>query len=251
MPPRPLVSLEELIGSVLDRAPDSSDIDRLGVAVALSHELAALGDELVGHFVDAARQNGCSWAQIGQLLGVTRQAAQQRFVVGSQGGPRMFERFGDDARRVVDLAQEEAVRLGHDYLGTEHLVLGLLADGQGAAARALEALGVSAETVRARTKEIIGEGRCRVDQPVPFTPRSTKVLQLAVREAKRMGDDEVRTEHVLLGIVGEGQGVAAEILGELGADEQRVRLQLSALLGRPCPPGRIRSRRRRAFGLSK
>lgn len=242
------VSLEQLISSVMD-GPADSEMDRLGVAVALSHQLAALGDELVGHFVEAARQNGCSWTQIGQLLGVTRQAAQQRFV-SSQGGPRMFERFGRDARRVVDLAQDEALGLEHDYLGTEHLLLGLLAHGHGVAARTLEALGVSAGTIRARTKGIIGQGRCRPALPIPFTPRSKKVLQLAVNEAQRMGDDEVRPEHLLLGIVAEGQGVAAKILTELGADEQRVRLQLSAVLGRPCPPARIRRRPRRAFGVS-
>ena len=134
----------------------------------------------------------------------------------------MFERLGDDARGVVDLAQEEALGLNHNYLGTEHLLLGLLAQGQGAAARALETLGVSAEAARAHIEEIVGHGRCPAGHPIPFTPRSKKVLQLAVKEAERMGDDEVRTEHLLLGIVGEGQGVAAEILCELGADDQRV-----------------------------
>lgn len=161
----------------------------------------------------------------------------------------MFERFSGSARRVVELAQHEARALDHNYVGTEHLLLGLLAERQGVADQALRALGVSAEAIRARVTEIVGRGEPSAGGAIPFTPRSKRVLQLAVTEAKAMGDDEVGTEHLLLGLLQEGEGVAAETLADLGADDQRVRLQVSALLGRPCAPSR--RRRRRAFGRSR
>ena len=161
----------------------------------------------------------------------------------------MFERLGGPARRVVELAQHEARRLDHNYVGTEHLLLGLLAEGDGVAAHALDALGVTADAIRARVEEMIGRGECRPSGTVPFTPRSKKVLQLAGKEAAAMGDDEVGTEHLLLALVDEGEGVAARILADLGADDQRVRLQVSAVMGRPCAPSR--HRRRRAFGRSR
>ena len=162
----------------------------------------------------------------------------------------MFERFGSSARRVVELAQHEASGLDHNYLGTEHLLLGLIAESEGVAARALKALGVTAAAVRRRVEETIGRGPVPTGGPIPFTPRSKKVLQLAVDEAQAMGDGEVATEHVLLALVREGEGVAAEILAREGADEQVTRLQVSAILGRPCAPAG-RSRRRRAFGRSR
>jgi hypothetical protein len=142
----------------------------------------------------------------------------------------MFERFTDRARRSVVLAQEEAVRLGHNYIGTEHLLLGLVREETGVAAKALEALGISLEAVRARVEEIIGRGEGTTGGHIPFTPRAKKVLELALREALQLGHNYIGTEHVLLGLVREGEGVAAQVLVQLGAEKARVRQQVIQLL---------------------
>jgi ATP-dependent Clp protease ATP-binding subunit ClpA len=143
----------------------------------------------------------------------------------------MFERFTDRARRVVVLAQEEARLLNHNYIGTEHLLLGLAHEGQGVAATALESLGISLEAVRAQVKEIIGQGQSTPTGQVPFTPRAKKVLELSLRESQQLGHNYIGTEHILLGLVREGEGVAAQVLVRLGGDLSRVRQQVVQLLG--------------------
>jgi Clp amino terminal domain, pathogenicity island component len=147
-----------------------------------------------------------------------------------------FERFTDRARRTVTLAQDEARGLGHNYLGTEHLLLGLLAEGQGVAWRVLDHLGVSAATARAQVEAIIGRGYGTPAGPIPFTPRSKKVLELAGREAKRLCHNFVGTEHLLLGLVREGEGVAAQVLASLGADRARVVEETMQVLATSWPP---------------
>jgi hypothetical protein len=142
----------------------------------------------------------------------------------------MFERFTDRARRVVPLAQEEAKRLDHNYIGTEHLLLGLIREGEGVAAKALESLGISLDAVRQQVKEIIGRGQQAPSGHMPFTPRAKKVLELSLREALQLGHDYIGTEHLLLGLIREGDGVAAQVLIRLGADLNRVRQQIIALL---------------------
>jgi ATP-dependent Clp protease ATP-binding subunit ClpA len=142
----------------------------------------------------------------------------------------MFERFTDRARRVVVLAQEEARLLNHNYIGTEHLLLGLIHEGQGVAATSLESLGISLEAVRAEVEEIIGQGQSAPTGHIPFTPRSKKVLELSLREAKQLGHNYIGTEHILLGLVREGEGVAAQVLVKLGADLYRVRQQVMQVL---------------------
>jgi ATP-dependent Clp protease ATP-binding subunit ClpA len=142
----------------------------------------------------------------------------------------MFERFTDRARRVVVLAQEEARTLGHNYIGTEHILLGLIREGQGVAARALESLGVGLEVVRQQVEEIIGQGQGEQQGHIPFTPRAKKVLELSLREAQQLGHEYIGTEHILLGLIREGQGVAAQVLVKLGADLNRVRQQVIQLL---------------------
>jgi ATP-dependent Clp protease ATP-binding subunit ClpA len=142
----------------------------------------------------------------------------------------MFERFTDRARRVVVLAQEEARLLNHNYIGTEHLLLGLISEGQGVAAKALESLGISLEAVRAQVEEIIGQGQQAPTGHIPFTPRAKKVLELSLREAKQLGHNYIGTEHILLGLIREGEGVAAQVLVKLGADLSRARGQVIGLL---------------------
>ena len=142
----------------------------------------------------------------------------------------MFERFTDRARRVVVLAQEEARLLNHNYIGTEHILLGLIHEGEGVAAKALEQLGISLEAVRTQVEEIIGQGGSSPSGHIPFTPRAKKVLELSLREALQLGHNYIGTEHILLGLIREGEGVAAQVLVKLGADLSRVRQQVIQLL---------------------
>ncbi|MEV0649328.1 ATP-dependent Clp protease ATP-binding subunit [Phytomonospora sp. NPDC050363] len=142
----------------------------------------------------------------------------------------MFERFTDRARRVVVLAQEEARMLNHNYIGTEHILLGLIHEGEGVAAKALESLGISLEGVRQQVEEIIGQGQQAPSGHIPFTPRAKKVLELSLREALQLGHNYIGTEHILLGLIREGEGVAAQVLIKLGADLNRVRQQVLQLL---------------------
>ncbi|WP_313813044.1 ATP-dependent Clp protease ATP-binding subunit [Glutamicibacter sp.] len=142
----------------------------------------------------------------------------------------MFERFTDRARRVVVLAQEEARMLNHNYIGTEHLLLGLIHEGDGVAAKALESLNISLGAVREQVQEIIGKGQQAPSGHIPFTPRAKKVLELSLREALQLGHNYIGTEHILLGLIREGEGVAAQVLVKLGADLGRVRQQVIQLL---------------------
>jgi ATP-dependent Clp protease ATP-binding subunit ClpC len=166
-------------------------------------------------------------------------------------GPRredvivVFERFTDRARRVVVLAQEEARMLNHNYIGTEHILLGLIHEGEGVAAKALQSLGISLEGVRQQVEEIIGQGQQAPSGHIPFTPRAKKVLELSLREALQLGHNYIGTEHILLGLIREGESVAAQVLVKLGADLNRVRQVVIALLsghlenppaGEPAPP---------------
>ncbi len=148
-----------------------------------------------------------------------------------KGGERMFERFTDQARRVVTLAQEEARMLDHDYVGTEHVLLGLIRVDDGMAARALASLGISPTAVRQQVEEITGQGKKRAPAGhIPFTPRAKKVLELSLREALHLGDNYIGTEHILLGLIREGEGIAARVLVKLGADLSRVRQEVIRLV---------------------
>jgi len=164
----------------------------------------------------------------------------------------VFQRFSDRARRVVVLAQEEARMLNHNYIGTEHLLLGLIQEGEGVAAKALESMGISLEAVRNQVEEIIGRGSTAPTGHIPFTPRAKKVLELSLREALQLGHNYIGTEHILLGLIREGEGVAAQVLTKLGADLDRVRNQVVQLLtgasaasretshaGEPAPQGNL------------
>ena len=142
----------------------------------------------------------------------------------------MFERFTDGSRRVVVLAQDEARMLNHNYIGTEHILLGLIHEGGGVAARTLESLGIGLDAVRQQVEEIIGQGQQAPSGHIPFTPRAKKVLELSLRESLQLGHGYIGTEHILLGLLREGDGVAAQVLVKLGADLNRVRQQVIQLL---------------------
>ncbi|MCW2699708.1 MAG: ATP-dependent Clp protease ATP-binding subunit, partial [Blastococcus sp.] len=153
----------------------------------------------------------------------------------------MFERFTDRARRVVVLAQEEARMLNHNYIGTEHILLGLIHEGEGVAAKALESLGISLEGVRQQVEEIIGQGQQAPSGHIPFTPRAKKVLELSLREALQLGHNYIGTEHILLGLIHEGEGVAAKALESLGISLDAVREQVQEIIGQgqQAPSGHI------------
>jgi Clp amino terminal domain, pathogenicity island component len=149
----------------------------------------------------------------------------------------MFERFTDRARRVVVLAQEEARGLNHNFIGTEHLLLGLIHEGEGVAPMVLESLGVSLEAVRARVVEVAGRGEGSPVEQIPFTPRAKKVLELSLREALALSHNYIGTEHILLGLIREREGIAGQVLTEFGADHDEVREQVVRLLSGQAGPG--------------
>ena len=155
----------------------------------------------------------------------------------------MLERFTDRARRVVKLAEEEARMLNHNYIGTEHILLGLIREDEGVAAKALESLGISLQAVRQQVEEIIGQGQQVPFEVIPFTPQSKKVLELSLRESLQLGHSYIGTEHILLGLIREGDGVAAQVLVKLGADLNRVRQQVIQLIsGQQPQPGHLAPR---------
>jgi ATP-dependent Clp protease ATP-binding subunit ClpA len=161
----------------------------------------------------------------------------------------MFERFSDRARRVVVLAQEEARMLEHDYIGTEHILLGLIHEGEGIAARSLRALDIDLETVRGEIEALIGRGQQPVPGHIPFTPRAKKSLELALREMVHLGHDYIGTEHLLLGLIREGDGVAAQVLRQRGVELTRVRQEvIRQLHGHEGSAPRRRGRRERPSG---
>jgi ATP-dependent Clp protease ATP-binding subunit ClpC len=148
----------------------------------------------------------------------------------------MFERFTAQSRRAIVLAQEEARLLSHNYIGTEHLLLGLLADPESGAARALESLNITLEAVREQVREIIGEGAEQQSGHIPFTPRAKRVLELSLREALTLRSQSIGSEHLLLGIVAEGEGVAALILDRLGASHAAIKERVAEMAGQESDP---------------
>jgi hypothetical protein len=237
------VRVEDLVRSIQEDLPSGTTLDRLHAAVELADQANALGDGLVGHFVEAARSEGCSWAQIGSELGVSKQAAQQRFVTRPIAGltarlrpirlvdPRtsrrgFFSRFTAGAREVITAAQEEARQLGHDSVQPEHLFLALLRDTGGRPARALRALGIDAEPARTRLVEMIGPTDNESNDSPPFAPEAKKVLELSLREGLRSQAKEVAPEHILLGAVAHAEAAGAQVLATLGATPDAVRQAL-------------------------
>ncbi len=201
-----------------------------------------MGEELLDYWVQHARAAGCSWAQIGGSLGVTKQAAQQRHAAArgllgklkgrvAHAGGGLFTRFDPAARRVVVLAQEDARTLGHNFLGTEHLLLGLLAETDSVAATVLDTAGITRDGARAAVERIVGCGRGVPRSRIPFTPRAKQVLELSLRESRELGHHHIGTEHVLLGLLTEGGGVGTQVLTEGGVALGELRDAVLARLG--------------------
>lgn len=240
------LELDDLVRGIEDDVPSGSALDRLHAAVAVADQASALADRLVGHFVDAARGEGRSWAEIGAELGVSKQAAQQRFVgrpvdplaagvrpiplVGRSASRRgFFSRFTPEAREVITVAQDEARQLGHDAVRPDHLLLSVLHRPEGRPALALGALGIHAEVARRRIVDAIGSGAHASEGSPPFAPDSKRLLERALREGLRSEGRQVAVEHILLGALDEAGAPGAQLLVGLGATPEAVRQALRDL----------------------
>jgi Clp amino terminal domain, pathogenicity island component len=244
------VRLDDLISYV--KSQDGTALDHVSAAMRVSEHLGELADHLIGHFVDQARKAGASWTEIGQSMGVTKQAAQKRFVpkaaeltvppdeAGWQAvlteafRDHPFSRFTPRARNSIQAAAEEARERRHHRVTPEHIALGLLHEPEGLAVKAIEALGVPVESARAEVVAVLPPAT--VDEPVagpiPFTQGAKKDMTLAVRYALRLGHNYVGTEHILLGVLDDSVGTAGGALAGLGVTRERVEPWLVAEIQR-------------------
>ncbi|MBB5955784.1 hypothetical protein FHS29_002365 [Saccharothrix tamanrassetensis] len=207
------VQLTDLIVTVAQEHVDV--LNRLTAAVELSAQLDELGDHLIGHFVDEARRAGASWTDIGESIGVTKQAAQKRFVPKESPDLKpSFDRYTDRARRVVVLARHHA-RFS-ERIGTEHLLLGLMDESGGLGAKTIAKLEASEGTTRLATLNALDNTSRQRPEQQPFSAHCKKALELSVREALRLGHTFVGTEHILLGLLGEQDGTAAKAMAATG-----------------------------------
>ncbi len=235
--PRNPVRLDDLIEHVIDQHPDGDPLQHLADAVETSTHLGDVADHLIGHFVDQARRAGASWTEIGQHMGVSKQAAQKRFVPKETLADELdlptsglFTRFTPRARNVVEHARDEAQRLGHAQVRSEHLILGLLGEPEGLAAKAVEALGAPGDQVREAVVAILGPGEDAAPKRLRFTRGAKKSLQLALREALHLGHNYIGTEHILLGLLRNEGELGSEVLIGLGVTHDRTEETVLAAL---------------------
>lgn len=234
-PAAPPVRLDDLIDFIKHQHPGADPLLDLEHAMSIADHLGEVADHLIGHFVDQARRAGASWTDIGRHMGVSKQAAQKRFVPKlpedfdlSTAG---FDRFTGRARNAVKAAQEEARQARHGAIAPEHLVLGLLHEPEGIAARAFTALGAAPEAVRAAVTTPGTEKR-PLRGHLPLTAATKKVLQLTLREALRLGHNFIGTEHLLLGVLSDDQEPAAQALTALGVRHEAAERWITAELAR-------------------
>lgn len=227
-----LPNLDQLAATVVADAKSSDPLEQLAAAARARNELDDLSDALLGRFVEQARSAGCSWSQIGGALGVTKQAAQQRHTTDDSVARRLLARvssrqgcgFTPRARSSVAQAQSAAQQLCQNYIGTEHLLLGLFGEPEGVAARVLARFGVTKQDIEAAVKEKIGVGSAAfVVVDLPLTPRAVKVLKHTQREARALGHNYVGTEHILLALTTEDEGLAARLLAAEGLQHAEAR----------------------------
>ncbi|MFK4068336.1 Clp protease N-terminal domain-containing protein [Streptomyces sp. NPDC029674] len=222
--PPPPVRLDDLIEAIKKVHTDA--LDQLSDAVIAADQLGDIADHLIGHFVDQARRSGASWTDIGRSMGVTRQAAQKRFVPKKPGEPsdldpsQGFSRFTERAKKTLMAAHEEAKTARHAEIRTEHLLLGLLSEPESVAARSIVALGVSLDDVRVAAVEALPAPAAEVPALVPYDAESRKVLELTFREALRLGHNHVGTEHLLLALLEQEDGTGP--LSGLGIEKTAV-----------------------------
>ena len=209
----PAPTLQELIDGVRADSPGDEALFQLSQASKTVCDLEQLSDALLGHFVDQCRRNGHSWSEISGALGVSKQAAHKRFTFDAPSS----ERFTERARTALGHSEREAHRLGHGFVGTEHILLALVSVADGLAARVLDEAGISKSMVEENVLSLIKRGSASEEGTLPLTPRAKAVLRRAVEEALRLGHNYVGTEHLLLGLVGDEESVAAKVLLELRA----------------------------------
>lgn len=235
------VRLDDLIEAIKKVHTDT--LEQLSGAVVAAEHLGDVADHLIGHFVDQARRSGASWTDIGRSMGVTRQAAQKRFVPKADKGDggndldaaQGFARFTARARNVVVTSQSEARRAGNAEIRTEHLVLGLLAEPEAFAALALRAQGVGLDEVRTAATAALPPAAAAVPDLIPFDAAAKKALELTFREALRLGHSYVGTEHILLGLLEleDGEGLLSGLGVDKAAAEATVTEAVAAVLGEP------------------
>ena len=221
--PTPPVRLDDLISSVLAAHPDGDPLTRLSDAVLVAEQLADHGDHLIGHFVDQARRTGASWAEIGRSMGVTKQAAQKRFVPRSADDiPELgnWARFTDRARIAVVGSQDLARTTHYDEVQPGHVLLGLLADPESLASRAIAAQ-VPVEDLRLAVLDVLGDGGGTPGDHIPFSADCRRLLALTLREALRLGHNYVGTEHILLGLLND-EGTLGTTLAAKGVNHARA-----------------------------
>jgi hypothetical protein len=208
----PTPTLQELIDVVRGDALSEDPLLQLSCASKTVTELEQTGDALLGHFVDQCRRSGRSWSEISGALGVSKQAAHKRFTFDVP----VFERFTDRARAVVGKSEVEAHRLGHGFVGTEHLLLALFESPDGIAAQVLSEAGITKSATETQVLALIKGGTDPKEGKLPFTPRAKATLRNAVEEALQLGHNYVGTEHLLLGLLKDGNAVGAVVLARLG-----------------------------------
>ncbi|ETK31170.1 Clp protease N-terminal domain-containing protein [Microbispora sp. ATCC PTA-5024] len=240
MPSAP--TLESLIAQVRSSLADGPALDRLTLAVGLANRLGELGENLIGYYVDEARRDGVSWAEIGTRLGVSRQAVQKRFIpsdagMRKRGQDGFWDRASDDLKKAVTLAREAARARRKTYLGTEHLLLGLAGQPDQPAAQALARCGADTATIRGAVDGRVGapHGEPLPDE-TPFTRPALRALQHALREALLMNQATVGGEHLALGLLTVGEGVAHDVLTNLGVDYERLREAMKEVTPGPAAP---------------
>jgi Clp amino terminal domain, pathogenicity island component len=238
----PAPSLAELIETVHDRSAGNDALTRVEAAAEVSGEITSKADALLGYFVESARQAGCSWAEIGTALGVTKQGAQQRFVDRGESARRdetrpdqtradegqLLTGYTARARASLARAREEAREMGHNYVGTEHVLLGVLADPGALSVRVLAELRVPADELRRAVIEaaVPRSPYGAVAADLPLTPRARRVLDLTRGESLRLGHNYVGTEHLLLAVAAEQDGIGGRVLREHGVDVDRARAEV-------------------------
>jgi hypothetical protein len=226
-PPR----LGDLIEFIEHKDPQAGALQQLSEAVLTAETLGEVADHLIGHFVDRARRSGASWTEIGQSMGVTKQAAQKRFTAKApEPDWNVFARFTERARRVITSAQQEARDSGHAEVNTGHIVLGLLNEPQGMAAKAIVSLDVALADVRAAVVAGFGPQADSLPEHIPFDGPSRKLIELIVREALRLGHNFVGTEHILLAVLTVDDSPGTNALVQLGVTKQRVEPVIVAAL---------------------
>jgi hypothetical protein len=232
------VRLDDLISAIKSRHPDGDPLNELTDAVTLGEHIGEVADHLIGHFVDQARRSGASWTDIGRSMGVSKQAAQKRFVAKEGGGSgslaedlRSYARYTDRARSVVVKSGAEARATDHDRIEPGHLVLGMLGEPDALAAQIMVTLGASLDTVREAVTASLGPGGGKPPgAAVPFAAQSRKALELTLREALRLGHDFVGTEHLLLGVLSLEDAPVVRRLADLGVTKEPAEREIVRML---------------------